>query len=62
MNDIVVLIIGYIVGCVISWIIFRPMKSFQQGYDIAKAHYSNWEKGFDQGWEAAMKVKDGDTQ
>ena len=60
MNSIVVLITGYIAGVVASWLIFRPMKAFEDGYYTAKEHYSNWEKGFNQGWDAAFEYMGGD--
>jgi hypothetical protein len=34
------------------------MKNWQDGYDTAKKHYDNWDKGFDEGYSAAKGYYD----
>lgn len=45
--------VGYLAGFIISVILFRPLKSWQEGYDAAKKEYGDWRKGFDKGFNAA---------
>ena len=46
---------GVFVGVVVTIIVTRPMKSWQDGYNTAKEHYSDWEKGFHAGWDGAFR-------
>ena len=55
MDDLILVLLGYIIGIIVSWLIFRPMKSFNAGIELAKKTYGDWEKGFDTGWDAAFK-------
>lgn len=55
MTELLILLSGYAVGVLFSVIICQPMKNWQDGYDTAKKHYDNWDKGFDEGWHCAEK-------
>lgn len=50
-------IAGYIFGAIAVWIICKPGKSFEEGWEAARKIYSNWGRGFqdwfEAGWEAA---------
>lgn len=48
--------VGYLAGFIISVILFRPLKSWQDGYDAAKTTYNSWDKGFSAGYDAAKKL------
>ncbi len=56
MKEFVWLLIGYGCGCVFCWLIFRPMKSWTEGYEDGRKHYSNWDDGFDKGFKAAKEL------
>lgn len=47
--------IGYIAAMVAGFIIFKPTKMWKDGWDDAKMMYSDWDKGFEDGWKAAAK-------
>lgn len=50
---------GYFIGIIVSWLIFRPTKSFDEGYESAKKFYSDWDEGFNSGWTAGkMRFSD----
>lgn len=36
--------------------VFHPMRNWQEGYDKAKEHYRDWNRGFDEGYKSASKV------
>lgn len=46
---------GAFFGAVLTIIVTRPMKSWQDGYNTAKEHYSDWENGFNAGWDGAFR-------
>ena len=49
------ILIPYILGCLVSFLIAHPLKQWQEGYEYAKARYKNWELGFDEGYKCARK-------
>lgn len=55
MREFLAILIPYLFGCVTSYLMFQPMKQFEDGYKRAKEHYSNWNRGFDEGFAAAKK-------
>ena len=46
---------GFFIGIILSFILFRPKKSYNNGYIAAKRLYSDWDKGFEDGFDAAIK-------
>ena len=56
MNDFVLVIIGYFLGIIVSFLLFRPIKSFNDGYDAAKKFYNNWNQAYDDGFYAGIKA------
>lgn len=48
-------VIGYFIGIIVSFILFRPIKSYNDGYSQAQRYYGDWNKGFDAGFDAAIK-------
>ena len=46
-------LLPYIMGIIAAYLMFQPMKNWQDGYDTAKEHYGNWNLGFNQGWDLA---------
>ncbi len=55
MTGLILLMVGYFVGVDVSLILFRPLKSFDAGYEAAKEMYISWNTGFDAGWDEAVK-------
>ena len=58
MIELLIFLSGYAVGVLFSVILCQPMKNWQDGYDTAKKHYDNWDKGFDEGYSAAKGYYD----
>lgn len=56
MTSFVMYFVGAVVGVVASYMIYRPEKQWQDGYDMAKEFYSNWNIGFDTGFKSAEKL------
>ena len=50
--DVGFLLGGYVFGVVVCWLIFRPSKAFNDGFRAARAFFSDWHKGFHQGFES----------
>lgn len=55
MNVTIAYFFGALVGVAITIVITRPLKSWRDGYNTAKEHYSDWEKGFNDGYDAAFR-------
>lgn len=55
MNSTIIYFVGCFVGIAVTFIITRPLKAWQDGYDTAKKSFSDWDSGFDAGWDAAFK-------
>ena len=49
-------LLPYIMGIIAAYLMFQPMKNWQDGYDTAKEHYGNWNLGFNQGWDLAKNT------
>ena len=54
--DLLNILLPYLIGVLVSYLIFQPMKQWEDGYNTAKKIYGNWELGFDKGFEAAKKT------
>lgn len=49
------ILLPYLIGILVSYLIFQPIKQWKDGYNTAKEYYSNWELGFNEGYKAAEK-------
>ena len=56
MNEVLMFLLGYALGQMTFFLVFRPFKSWQEGYDAAKEQYTDWEDGFSAGWNDAFKA------
>ena len=54
MHDLILIFISYGLGVAVSVFLFRPLKSFNEGYEAAKKFYTDWDKGFDDGFNHAF--------
>lgn len=45
--------IPYILGIICAFITFHPVREWQNGYTAARETYRNWDKGYEEGWNAA---------
>ena len=45
--DLLNILLPYLMGVLVSYLIFQPMKKWDDGYNTAKNFYGNWELGFD---------------
>lgn len=50
------ILIPYLTGVMFAGWLFKPLRTWQEGYDAAKKYYSNWNDGFDQGYKLAQKT------
>lgn len=49
----------FLLGVAITLSATRPFRSWDEGYEYAKEYYSDWNRGFDDGWNAAcVAIKD----
>lgn len=55
MSEATLVLIGYFIGIIVSFILFRPIKSYNDGYNQAQRYYGDWNKGFEAGFDAAIK-------
>lgn len=55
MSEVTLVLIGYFIGIIVSFILFRPKKSYNDGYIQAQRLYGDWNKGFEAGFDAAIK-------
>ena len=55
MNATLAYFFGALVGAIVTIIVTRPLQAWKEGYDAAKANYSDWDKGFEAGWNEAFK-------
>ena len=53
-HNLLLLFLGYVTGVCGAWFVLNPTKMFKEGYEAAKNEYSNFEKGFDSGWDCAV--------
>jgi len=44
----------YILGVAATLLATRPFRAWNEGYECAKEFYSDWHRGFDDGWDAAI--------
>lgn len=56
--DLLNILLPYLMGVLVSYLIFQPMKQWDDGYNTAKKYYGNWELGYNKGFEAAKKTKE----
>ena len=51
--DILEILIPYYLGCLVTYLITRPVREWEKGYECAKARYKNYDLGFDEGYKCA---------
>lgn len=56
MTNILVFMLAYFIGVGVSVYVFRPMSNWMDGYNTAKEHYGDWDRGFDKGYMLASKL------
>ena len=49
------ILLPYLMGILVSYLMFQPIKQRQDGYNAAKKYYGNWELGFNEGYKCARK-------
>ena len=55
MNPVLLVLIGYGIGLLVSVLLFRPIKSYKDGFDAAAKFYKDWDDGYHTGWDAAFR-------
>lgn len=55
MNPVLSALIGYGIGVLVSVLLFRPIKSYKDGFEAAEKFYKDWDGGFRSGWDAAFR-------
>ena len=51
--DFLKFLIPYVLGMNVTFLIFHPVKEWQDGYNTAKEFYNDWNLGFDDGYNCA---------
>ena len=47
--------LGVVLGFGLSILVMHPMRIWKDGYDAAKKIYSDWDKGYEDGWKDGFK-------
>lgn len=53
--DFLKILIPYVIGMIVTFLVFHPVKEWQDGYNTAKEFYNNWNLGFHEGYKCAKK-------
>jgi hypothetical protein len=53
--DILEILIPYFSGVIVTFLMFHPIKEWEDGYKSARERYNNWDLGFDEGYKCARK-------
>ena len=53
--DILKILIPYFGGMIVTFLMFHPLKEWEDGYKTARERYNNWDQGFDEGFKSAEK-------
>lgn len=56
MDNFLLCMLTYCIGVCFSAYVFHPIRNWQEGYNTAKEHYGDWNRGFDEGYTAASKM------
>ncbi len=56
MVNLLLFMLAYFIGVEFSAFMFHPMRNWKEGYDTAKDHYKDWNRGFDEGFKSASKT------
>mgnify|MGYP007092175842 CR=1 FL=1 len=56
MEDTILFIVSYFIGVLVAYLVFQPMKNWEEGYKVAKERYNDWNLGFNEGYKAAEKL------
>jgi len=54
MCEIAFMFMGFVFGAIAIWITANPMNSFDAGYKAAEKVFSDWDQGFQAGYQAAI--------
>ena len=49
------ILIPYLSGIIVAFLMFHPVKEWKDGYKTARERYDNWDLGFDEGYKCARK-------
>lgn len=44
-------VIGYILAMIVYYALWNPEREWKKGYECAKKRFSDWDKGYNEGWE-----------
>ena len=53
--DILEIFIPYFIGIITAFLIFHPVKEWNEGYKTARERYDNWDLGYEEGYKSAKK-------
>ena len=53
--DILETLIPYFTGIIVAFLIFHPVKEWNEGYKTARERYDNWDLGYEEGYKSARK-------
>lgn len=53
--DILNIFIPYFMGMIVTFLMFHPVKEWNDGYKTARERYKNWDLGFEEGYKSAKK-------
>lgn len=55
MKAFLLIMIGYGIGLLVSWLLFRPKKAYKDGFEAAEKLFKDWNDGYNSGWDAAFR-------
>ena len=53
--DILKNLIPFVSGIIVTFLMFHPVKEWNDGYKTARERYKNWDLGFEEGYKCARK-------
>lgn len=56
MNTAALVLIGYGIGLLVSFLLFRPTKAYKDGFEDAEKLYKNWYGGYHAGCEEVFRT------
>lgn len=56
MNTAALVLIGYGIGLIVSFLLFRPTKAYKDGFENAEKLYKNWDGGYHAGCEEVFRT------
>lgn len=55
MNNVFLVLIGYGIGLLVSVLLFRPKKTYDDGFKTAEKFFKDWDDGYQTGWDSAFR-------